>query len=139
MVSGAVRIKRSTIAANTSGGIAGGTDRLPTVTVQSTILADNTVGGNPDDCDYGPGRLRSRGYNVVELCDELALPASTDQLVPDAMLGPLSDNGGPSPTHALLPGSPALGIVDRPLLCRGTDQRGTPRPVPCDSGAYEAP
>ncbi len=70
----------------------------------------------------------------------------------DPLLGPLADNGGPTLTHALLPGSPAIDAVappdcgydddgdpntpDRPLL---TDQRGVSRPqgAGCDIGAYE--
>ena len=42
-------------------------------------------------------------------------------------IGPLQMNGGPTPTHALLPGSPAVNQG----LCFGvhTNQRGLPRPV----------
>ena len=56
-----------------------------------------------------------------------------------ALLGPLTDNGGFTPTHALLDGSPALerGVA----TCLAADQRGYPRFFPaagsCDSGAYE--
>ncbi len=49
-------------------------------------------------------------------------------------LGPLADNGGPTQTHALLPGSPAIGTG---VGCPPTDQRGVARDV-CDIGAYEA-
>jgi hypothetical protein len=64
----------------------------------------------------------------------------------DPRLGPLSDNGGLTPTHALLPGSPAIDHI--PVAeCRlprivGIDQRGVTRPQPagdaCDIGSYEA-
>ena len=61
------------------------------------------------------------------------------------MLGPLADNGGDTRTHALLPGSPAIDLLDA-LSCQvPADQRGAPRAVvitsadtPCDLGAYEA-
>ncbi|MFH2101880.1 MAG: right-handed parallel beta-helix repeat-containing protein [Chloroflexota bacterium] len=55
----------------------------------------------------------------------------------DIRLGPLADNGGPTQTHALLPGSVAIDIVNR--LCLPTDQRGITRPFgqKCDAGAYE--
>jgi uncharacterized repeat protein (TIGR01451 family) len=53
-------------------------------------------------------------------------------------LGPLQNNGGPTDTMALLPGSPAIDLVDSATLCATPDQRGIARPTPvCDSGAYE--
>ncbi len=57
----------------------------------------------------------------------------------DPMLGPLADNGGFTPTHALLPDSPAIGAGSN-AHCPETDQRGIPRPqgVNCDIGAYES-
>ncbi len=60
----------------------------------------------------------------------------------EARLGPLQDNGGPTRTHALLPGSPALdaGVgVDVNGNTVATDQRGLPRPqgAACDIGAFE--
>jgi uncharacterized repeat protein (TIGR01451 family) len=54
----------------------------------------------------------------------------------DPLLAPLANNGGPSLTHALLPGSPAVDAGD-PLLCRSTDGRGLSRFGACDIGAYE--
>jgi hypothetical protein len=56
----------------------------------------------------------------------------------DPLLGPLADNGGPTLTVALLPGSPALNQGANPLLL-GTDQRGLPRVSggQADIGAFE--
>jgi hypothetical protein len=53
----------------------------------------------------------------------------------DPMLGALADNGGPTPTIAPLPGSPALAAGSD---CPPTDQRGMPRADPCTLGALEA-
>ena len=68
------------------------------------------------------------------------------------ILGPLQNNGGPTQTHALVDGSPALDAGD-PGGCRNsqgsllsTDQRGFARHVDsknngaarCDIGAFEA-
>jgi hypothetical protein len=47
-------------------------------------------------------------------------------LTADPLLGPLADNGGPTRTMALLPGSPALDAGS--ALGLSTDQRGLPRP-----------
>lgn len=59
----------------------------------------------------------------------------------DPLLGPLQDNGGPSATMSLLPGSPALDIGDDiGAFAPATDQRGLPRVASGfrDSGAHEA-
>ena len=56
----------------------------------------------------------------------------------DPLLGPLQDNGGPTWTHALLPGSPAIDAGARPSR-HLTDQRGFSRDVGHgpDIGAFE--
>jgi CSLREA domain-containing protein len=56
----------------------------------------------------------------------------------DPKLGPLADNGGPTKTHALLSGSPAIDAASTPD-CPATDQRGVLRPqgAACDIGSYE--
>ena len=70
------------------------------------------------------------------------LTEPTDLTNTDPQLGPLADNGGPTLTHALLDGSPAIdkGFND---TCEITDQRGKPGNVDgdldgmatCDIGA----
>jgi hypothetical protein len=60
------------------------------------------------------------------------------------LLGPLQDNGGDTPTHALLPGSPAIDGGDDGV-CPDHDQRDRRRPIDgdgngsaaCDIGAFE--
>jgi hypothetical protein len=56
----------------------------------------------------------------------------------DPLLGPLQDNGGPTQTMALLPGSPARGAGSLDYAS-DTDQRGLPRVVGgmIDIGAYQ--
>ena len=56
----------------------------------------------------------------------------------DPKLGSLADNGGPTRTHALLAGSPAIDAASTPD-CPTTDQRGVLRPqrAACDIGSYE--
>jgi hypothetical protein len=57
----------------------------------------------------------------------------------DPVLGPLADYGGPTPTMALLAGSPAIDAADA-ASCPETDQRGIIRPfgAGCDIGAFES-
>jgi hypothetical protein len=56
----------------------------------------------------------------------------------DPMIEPLALNGGPTRTHALEGGSPAINAAS-PLDCPATDQRGAARPQGegCDIGSYE--
>jgi len=97
----------------------------------------------------GPG-IVSHGHNLAREAG-CNLTTETD-LLGDPLLGPLQDNGGPTGTMALLPGSPARDAGgDEPVSlpgwsggftgsCPATDQRGIGRPQGphCDIGAYEA-
>jgi CSLREA domain-containing protein len=77
-------------------------------------------------------RLSSHGHNVADTSG-CGLVASGDVTGVDPLIGALRQNGGPTPTHAVAPGSPAVG---RGAGCSHTDQRGAPR-ADCDSGGYE--
>ncbi|MBK5232831.1 MAG: CSLREA domain-containing protein [Thermoleophilia bacterium] len=64
----------------------------------------------------------------------------SNQVVADAMIGPLQDNGGSTPTHEPLLGSPAIGAggSTAPDTCPATDQTGRDRPAgACDIGAVQ--
>ena len=103
-----------------------------TPVVKNTILTGNT----PADCN---GFVTSDGYNL-ESGTSCGCTEPTDRQNTDPLLGPLADNGGPTWTHALLPGSPALDTIPWPGAPT-TDQRGFPRPYPvgglADIGAVE--
>jgi predicted outer membrane repeat protein len=123
-------VTNSTIASNTSNTIGGGISSGSTTTLKNTIIANN----QGSDCF---GAITSQGYNLASdgTCN---LTASTDLPTTEPMLGPLQDNGGPTFTQALLPGSPAIdagGDCPPPP----TDQRGVSRPqgTACDIGAFE--
>jgi len=119
----------------------------------SSILAANTADTGGPDCF---GTLASGGYNLLgdpTSCHGLTNGVRGDQTGAtgsplDPRLAGMGDNGGPTYTQALLPGSPAIN-AGRPGVCLGsaftaliTDQRGAPRPDVasgrCDIGAYEA-
>src|SRR5205823_411806 len=52
------------------------------------------------------------GYNLSNDNGSGFLIGPGDQINTDPLLGPLQDNGGPTFTHALLPGSPAIDTGD---------------------------
>jgi beta-glucanase (GH16 family) len=143
---GIMHIASSTIADNTSlGGTAGGifvgtfTAGSPTLTLINSIVARNSS----YQCQlgqFGPGTVTatSLGHNLAG--DESCFKAPTDLIAGDAKLGGLAPNGGPTQTHALLTGSPAIDAADA-SASPATDQRGVHRPQGggYDIGAYEAP
>jgi len=102
--------------------------------MRSSIIAGNTAPTGPDCFSDA---VRSVGANLIGDQSGCAITGST--LAGDPLLGPLQNNGGSTGTHALLPGSPAIGVLPTRGACRLPDQRGVARTVPCDLGAYEAP
>jgi predicted outer membrane repeat protein len=135
---GRLFLSSSTVSGNTAVTGVGGIESsggLPLV-IANSILANN-VGPGANDCE---GPLANRAYNLIEDpsgCDLVGAGVG-DIYGVDPLLGPLAANGGPTETHALLAGSPAIATTpDR--HCPLTDQRGNPRPVPCDIGAYQTP
>lgn len=120
------------------------------VTVSNSIVAanlDNSAATRQPDC---AGTFTSGGYNLVgdgTGCAGFTAGVNGDQvgasLSPiDPVLGPLKDNAGPTFTHRLLLGSPA---IDAGSGCPALDQRGLLRPADgngdgvaaCDIGALE--
>jgi len=101
-------------------------DRIQGSTAQ--IFLDNTILVRPpgQSAFLGPGVFTSNGYNLTNGNDSAVLNKTGDRNNTDPMLGPLQDNGGPTFTHALLPGSPAIDKGNSSLT---TDQRGRTRPV----------
>ncbi|HEY0073532.1 MAG TPA: choice-of-anchor Q domain-containing protein [Abditibacteriaceae bacterium] len=101
------------------------------------ITIGNTILNSGDNSLYGfEARTNSQGYNISIDATGPSF-GSNDQINTDALLGPLADNGGPTQTHALLQGSPAINQTHNHP---NTDQRGVARPqgVGGDIGAYEA-
>jgi CSLREA domain-containing protein len=158
---GTVTVQSSTVTANRMLGLtrgAGGIYASNPIVLRNTIVAGNFHDAtNPDlhspDCTGYAGSPASEGFSLVGdafLCPALVDGVNGDQIgtrgaVLDAMLGPLADNGGPTLTHALLSGSPAVdgGNPATPgsggTACPSTDQRGETRPsgIACDVGAVE--
>ena len=136
------RIISSTIARNSSGGTAAAGLFVPnpaiaTVTVQSTIIADNETAGVALDVGTNDGKTIFGQRNLI-MTHQAGTTVPADTLTADPLFTLLRDNGGPTQTHALLPGSPA---IDHGSNVDGFafDQRGRLRVIGAftDIGAYE--
>ena len=118
-------VANSTISGNSAGsggGIYNDGDDL--VEISSTILNAGALGANIFN---NGGTVTSDGYNFSSDDGGGYLTGPGDQINTDPLLGPLQNNGGPTLTHALLPGSPAIDAGDpnfRPPPFN--DQRGCP-------------
>ncbi len=129
-------VLHATIASN-SATAGGGVSNGGSVTLQGALLSANS-GGN---CS---GTISSAGSNL-DNGTSCAFAGAGDLSAVDPLLGALADNGGPTATHALASGSPAIDAAASGG-CPATDQRGVARPVDgngdslaaCDIGAFEA-
>jgi len=133
-VFGDVEVINSTITANRSaagGGVAGSSEGDADVS-NSIVYGNVTHGGTPADC---ANPFTSRGGNLIGEPGECLLDGSDRRNV-DPLLGPLADNGGPTQTQAIQPGSPAIDLAV-PELASKFDQRGVRRGDAPDAGAYE--
>jgi len=159
---GPVTIRNSTVSKNTGESVGGLLVSLPRgrLTMTSSTVSGNIATASPDtvggigssdglttitnslvdnDCR---GVIISSGYNM-ESGDTCGFGVSNA----DLRLGQLAANGGPTMTHALLPGSvaidkiPEAACVDADAQPLTTDQRGQPRPetdgTMCDVGSFE--
>ena len=132
-----VAITDSTLSNNSSAAEGGGIYRLGTVTMGGSILAGNNAGTTGADI-YGV--LNSLGHNLIGSTAGGSGFRSDDIQNQNPHLGALQDNGGPTFTHSLLLGSPAIN-GNTPLTSTTNDQRLLPRPADAnnaDIGAYEA-
>jgi hypothetical protein len=140
--SSALTLNSDTVTANSSidfnggGGISAysGWD----IELENTIVSGNTAPFSPDILVGPDSSVTSAGYNIGTGFSH----SDTDMYDPP-VLGSLADNGGPSPTMALLSGSPAIDAIPPDVNgCGSTitdDQRDASRPWGrgCDIGAVE--
>ena len=118
--------------------------------VGSSIIAGNGDCSDPEFCIADCGIAQSLGKNLIGTdCSGVVWKASdlhgsgTTRI--DARLADLALNGAGTPSHAPLPGSPAIDHVFLGGECAATDQRGVARPQDgngdgieqCDVGAFE--
>jgi hypothetical protein len=121
--SGNLTVTNSTFSDN-SAAFGGGISNAGEATVGDTVLNAGTFGGTIFN---DGGTVTSFGYNLASDDGSGVLTGSGDQINTDPMLGPLKDHGGPTFTHALLPGSPAIDAGDPSFTPPPSrDQRGCP-------------
>jgi hypothetical protein len=119
---GELRLQHVTVANNAGTGI--------NIIGGLTEIENTIVSGNGYDCYWNPAYTPTLlGVNISENCRSFTSG--------DLLLQPLADNGGPTETHALQPGSAAIDAAT--LECPPIDQRGVARPFgdACDAGAFE--
>ncbi len=119
-----------TVASNTAAGNGGGVSgNGGSISTANSVVAANSAAVPTLNC---AGVVPNQGNNI-----EFGATSCSGFFRADPKLGSLANNGGPTQTIALAPGSPAIHHV--PTCVLSTDQRGVSRPLgsACDSGAYE--
>jgi CSLREA domain-containing protein len=123
---GSVTVTNSTLvqnhATNAAGGGIAAQQSAATITLRNTILAQNTDNGTAPDLYDAVGVTVTLANSLIGdnqgtglTAAPLGAPDANGNLIGtagapiDPRLGSLAFNGGPTPTMALLPGSPALG------------------------------
>lgn len=134
--------------------LSGGPSEPIGVGIGNSIVAGNTAPLGADCLgfvDSDGANLFGRGDGCTFIGDLGRNQVGTAQAPIDPLLAPLGDYGGPTPTHPLLAGSPAIDTGARVLSsltnldCHPSDQRQAARPADgnldgvawCDIGAYE--
>ncbi len=151
---GVMTVSSCTITANAALNYEGGLLMCGGTTIlRNSIVAGNTALDGLGDVDLSSSlapseTITSEGYNIVGVNDgpySAFVPTTGDRTGTSAspvvaLLGALQDNGGPTPTHALLPGSPAIDAIPGCNDAPAADQRGVARPQfgACDIGAFES-
>lgn len=144
-----VTLSNSTLSGNTAPS-GGGVYNKGTLTLASSLISGNTASNTSEILNYSycyyscySGTVNAANFNLIGHDGDAGSanfsPSGSD-IVPSyplaAIIGPLANNGGPTLTHALVTGSPA---VDAAPTGPATDQRGVARPQgpAFDIGAFE--
>jgi CSLREA domain-containing protein len=147
---GGIGLTNSTVAFNSASQEGGGIHQIQEAQLRLTnsLVARNSAPTAPDvlaspDVESFVGALFSligngSGSGITNTDGNQVGNVSPNSSPIDPKLGPLAENGGPTRTHALLLGSPAIDAASTPD-CPTTDQRGVLRPqgAACDIGSYE--
>ncbi|XGV96132.1 MAG: filamentous hemagglutinin N-terminal domain-containing protein [Leptolyngbya sp. BL-A-14] len=121
-------------------GVENRTDLAGTLAVSNSLITGNSADTAREVANAGIAS--SEGYNLFGYSGSsgvVGMQLSPTDLVPDVgldrILAPLASNGGPTQTHALVPGSPAINVGKPSLMA--PDQRSAARVGRADIGAFE--
>lgn len=153
---GALRVERCTFVGNdATAGATGAGGALERDADASVFLTHTLLAAAAAGLHCGVPTPTSEGYNLADDTSCGLVGAGDVQGVASAGVEPLANNGGPSETHALVPGSVAIDAGDSSCFdtdqttLLATDQRGVGFPrrtdgdgmlgARCDIGAFEVP
>jgi hypothetical protein len=153
-----VVMQNSTISGNSASNVGGGVYNRGITTLQNTVIAGNLSTNNGREIFRVSGTITANSNNLLGassstnaqafagftrgVSDITATSDGTNPTALSAILSPLANNGGPTQTHALVAGSPAINAGNNANIPVGftTDQRGSNRIAggTVDIGAFEA-
>jgi len=129
-----------TLVGNVASALGGGVGSAGFVSpeLSSVLLSGNRFGSAPQNCGaVASAPITSGGHNLSDDASCTTFTQGGDKPnTPAGVNASLADNGGPTPTHALLAGSAAID-AGRPGTCPSTDQRDYLVQGICDIGAFE--
>lgn len=126
------------VSAESGAGVAGGVFVYSgTASLDSTIIADNSIGGPGGGLSNDARGSFSGSFNLIEDATGVSGLSSSQnrELGRNPNLSALADNGGPTETMAIAPGSELEGGDPNDGVT--VDQRNVPRISPPDIGAYQ--
>ncbi len=154
---GTMVVSQSTITANSAVSRGGGVYNAlsGTLTLVQTLVSGNgpSSAQGREVGNFTAARVYAGAFNLFGRRGASGLEGFTEgasDIVPSGSLSTildptLGDNGGPTKTHALIAGSPAIDGVPAAACASASDQRGITRPqdgdgdtqAGCDVGAFE--
>ena len=149
-----LNLNSATVTLNSTSGNGGGIhNNGGDVAVSQSLLSGNTAAAANQWEATGGAYITVDSYNIFGESSVSGLvgvtPGGTDvtptEAVADIFDTTLADNGGPTPTHALVVSGPAVDAIPGGNCLMSTDQTGKSRPqdgdgdltADCDVGAFE--